>query len=60
MLILVELSVIAVNTFFPQYSFNVPNSKYLRLNVYHIKHAAIEYMYFLLARIFHSVVVSLR
>ena len=54
------INVIAVDTFFPQYSFNVPNSKYLRLRIYHIKHAAIEYIYFLLVRIFRSVVVSLR
>ena len=55
-----ELLVIAVDTFFPQYSFNVPNSKYLLLNVYHLKHAAIEYMHFLLVRIVRSVLVAFR
>ena len=33
LLILVELLVIAVDNFFTQYSFNVPNSKYLLLFV---------------------------
>jgi hypothetical protein len=32
LLIQVEVLDIAVDTFFPQYPFNVPNSKYLRLN----------------------------
>ena len=47
LLILVELLVSAVDTFFPQYSFYAPNSKYLLLKVYQIKYAAIEYVHFL-------------
>ena len=57
LLILVELLVSAVDTFFPQYSFYAPNSKYLLLKVYQIKYAAIEYVHFLYVRMFRIVLV---
>jgi hypothetical protein len=41
LLILVVLLVSAVDTFFLQYSLYAPNRKYLLLNVYQVKYAAI-------------------
>ena len=64
-LILVELLVIVVDTFFSLNSFDAPKCRYLQLSAYnvhtqgyHIKYAAVEYVYFLLVRIFRSVPAS--
>ena len=57
LLILVVLLVSVVDTFFLQYSLYAPNSKYLLLNVYQVKYAAIWYVHFLLVRMFRNVLV---